>query len=252
MRIAGERVAAIARRSMSAIRYTNDVVATVPNARRVDDIRRAFSIARAYKPTLTRYERSEICRKAATIIRVSAEPLSDLITAECGICKKDSLYEVGRARDVLRVRRQCGAAGRRPGVLVRPDAARQVAQGLHAARAAARRHLRDHAVQPSAEPGGAQDRAGDRDQQPDGAEADREDAAVGACARRHPVRGRPAAADAVDRDRRPARDRRRDARQSGRRPRHVHRRRRRRQVHRRRRPCTSGRCSSSAATIRSS
>ena len=27
--------------------------------------------------------------------------MSDLITAECGICKKDSLYEVGRACDVF-------------------------------------------------------------------------------------------------------------------------------------------------------
>ena len=41
---------------------------------------------------------------------------------------------------------------------------------------------RDHAVQPPAEPGRAQGRAVDRDQQPDGAEALREDAAVGAAA----------------------------------------------------------------------
>jgi putative phosphonoacetaldehyde dehydrogenase len=99
MRIAGERVAGS--RTLDVLNpYTGDVVATVPRAS-VDDIRRAFSIARAYKPRLTRYERSEICRKAAQIIQSRAEPLSDLITAECGICKKDSLYEVGRARDVF-------------------------------------------------------------------------------------------------------------------------------------------------------
>ena len=99
MRIAGERVAGS--RTLDVCNpYTNDVVATVPRAS-VDDVRRAFSIARAYKPRLTRYERSEICRKAAAIIQSRAEPLSDLITAECGICKKDSLYEVGRARDVF-------------------------------------------------------------------------------------------------------------------------------------------------------
>src|SRR4029079_9465687 len=80
--------------------YTNDLVGTVPRAS-VDDVRRAFSIARAYKPTLTRYERFEICRKASEMIRRKTEALSDLITAECGICKKDSLYEVGRASDVF-------------------------------------------------------------------------------------------------------------------------------------------------------
>ena len=99
MRIAGERVAGA--RTLEVFNpYTGDVVATVPRAS-VDDIRRAFAIARAYRPRLSRYERSEVCRNAAQIIASRAEPLSDLITAECGICKKDSLYEVGRARDVF-------------------------------------------------------------------------------------------------------------------------------------------------------
>jgi aldehyde dehydrogenase (NAD+) len=99
MRIAGERVGAS---RVLEVRnpFTNDVVGTVPRAS-VDDIRRAFAIARAYKPRLTRYERSEICRKAAAIIQARTDELSDLITAECGICKKDSLYEAGRARDVF-------------------------------------------------------------------------------------------------------------------------------------------------------
>jgi phosphonoacetaldehyde dehydrogenase len=99
MRIAGERVAG-ARRLDVHNPYTGDLVGTVPRAT-VDDIRRAFAIARAYKPRLSRYERHEICRRAAEIIAQRAAALSDLITAECGICKKDSLYEVGRARDVF-------------------------------------------------------------------------------------------------------------------------------------------------------
>jgi phosphonoacetaldehyde dehydrogenase len=99
MRIAGERVGG-ARLLEVHNPYTGEVVGTVPRAS-VDDIRRAFAIARAYKPRLTRYERYEICRKAADIIAQRATALSDLITAECGICKKDSLYEVGRARDVF-------------------------------------------------------------------------------------------------------------------------------------------------------
>jgi len=80
--------------------YTGALVGTVPMAS-VDDVRHAFSVARAYKPRLTRYERYRICQRAAEILASRAEELSDLITAECGICKKDSLYEVGRARDVF-------------------------------------------------------------------------------------------------------------------------------------------------------
>ncbi|MGE5169380.1 MAG: phosphonoacetaldehyde dehydrogenase [Rudaea sp.] len=99
MRIAGERVGG-ARTLEVRNPYTGAVVGTVPRAS-VDDVRRAFAAARAYKPRLTRFERYEICRKAAEIIASRAEALSDLITAECGICKKDSLYEVGRARDVF-------------------------------------------------------------------------------------------------------------------------------------------------------
>ena len=99
MRIAGERVAAP--RSLDVTNpYTGEVVGTVPRAS-VDDIRRAFSIARAYKPRLTRYERYEICRRTADLIRQRTAALSDLITAECGISKKDSVYEVGRACDVF-------------------------------------------------------------------------------------------------------------------------------------------------------
>ena len=99
MRIAGERVGS-ARTLEVRNPYTGEVVGFVPKAS-VDDIRRAFAIARAYKPRLTRYERYEICRRAAGIIRERTAALSDLITAECGICKKDSLYEVGRACDVF-------------------------------------------------------------------------------------------------------------------------------------------------------
>jgi len=99
MRIAGERVTA-ARTLEVHNPYSGALVGTVPRAS-VDDIRRAFAVARAYKPMLSRYERYEICRRAAEIIAARATALSDLITAECGICKKDSLYEVGRARDVF-------------------------------------------------------------------------------------------------------------------------------------------------------
>jgi putative phosphonoacetaldehyde dehydrogenase len=80
--------------------YTGAVVGTVPKAG-IEDVRRAFSLARHFKSKLSRYDRYKICYRAAELIRGRSEEISDLITAECGICKKDSLYEVGRACDVF-------------------------------------------------------------------------------------------------------------------------------------------------------
>ena len=99
MRIGGEHVGG--ERTLDVRNpYTGAVVGTVPCATPAE-IRRAFAIAKAYKPALTRYQRYEICRKAAELIRARGEALSDLIAAECGIGKKDSRYEVGRACDVF-------------------------------------------------------------------------------------------------------------------------------------------------------
>jgi putative phosphonoacetaldehyde dehydrogenase len=81
--------------------YTRAVVGTVPKAS-VDDVRRAFAAAQACRPKLTRYERATILETAAALLRERTEAASDLITAESGLCKKDSLYEVGRVSDVLR------------------------------------------------------------------------------------------------------------------------------------------------------
>jgi len=80
--------------------FTRQVVGTVPKAS-VEDVRRAIASAHAYRPTLTRYARAEALRKAAALLRSRSEAASDLITAESGLCKKDSLYEVGRVCDVL-------------------------------------------------------------------------------------------------------------------------------------------------------
>ena len=80
--------------------YTGTLVGTVPKAT-VDDLRRAFAIAKGFRSPLTRHDRYRILSRAAEIIRSRTDEISDLITAECGICKKDSLYEVGRACDVF-------------------------------------------------------------------------------------------------------------------------------------------------------
>jgi putative phosphonoacetaldehyde dehydrogenase len=99
MRIAGEHVDN-ERRIEVFNPYTSEVVGSVPKAT-VDDIRHAFAVAADYRPTLTRYQRQQILLKAAELLVQRKEEISDLITAECGICKKDSLYEVGRAYDVF-------------------------------------------------------------------------------------------------------------------------------------------------------
>ena len=99
MRIGGERVR---RPRLVEVHdpYTGNLVGTVPKAS-VEDIRRAFAIAGDYRATLTRNERAEILRRTADILVSRKEEISDLITAESGLCKKDTLYEVGRAYDVF-------------------------------------------------------------------------------------------------------------------------------------------------------
>jgi len=79
--------------------YTNEIIGTVP-AGRAEHAAEAFAIAKAYKPKLTRYERQQILFRTAELIRDRKDMLSDLITLELGLSKKDSLYEVGRAYDV--------------------------------------------------------------------------------------------------------------------------------------------------------
>ncbi|MDF8356948.1 phosphonoacetaldehyde dehydrogenase [Ensifer adhaerens] len=99
MRIAGKTVDTEGR---IEVRYPfNDaVIGTVP-AGSAEHARKAFEIAAAYQPKLTRYERQRILLKAADLLVARKEEISDLITLELGISKQDSLYEVGRAFDVL-------------------------------------------------------------------------------------------------------------------------------------------------------
>src|SRR5690349_2193340 len=80
--------------------YTNQVVGTCPKAS-VDDIRQAFAVAKAYKPTLSRADRSAILRKTAELLVARRQQIAELITAESGLSLKDTLYEVGRAYDVF-------------------------------------------------------------------------------------------------------------------------------------------------------
>ena len=99
MRIAGDKVDA---EGVVEVRYPWDdtVVGTVP-AGGAEHARRAFAIAAAYEPKLTRYERQRILLRTAELIVARKDEISDLVTSELGISKQDSLYEVGRAYDVF-------------------------------------------------------------------------------------------------------------------------------------------------------
>jgi aldehyde dehydrogenase (NAD+) len=80
--------------------YTGEVIATVPKAS-LEDVRKAYSIARNFKSTLTRHERYKILMRAGEIIASRLDEISRTITLESGLSRKDTLYEVGRASDVL-------------------------------------------------------------------------------------------------------------------------------------------------------
>lgn len=79
--------------------FTGEVVGTVP-AGRPEHVRDAFAKAKAFKVKLTRFERQRILQRTAELLRDRKEQFARLITAESGLCWKDSLYEATRAYDV--------------------------------------------------------------------------------------------------------------------------------------------------------
>ena len=99
LRIAGEKVAGD-RHFEVRYPYTNEVVAVVPNAS-VADVRRAIDAGAKFRSPLTRHDRYRILMKAGEIIAKRRDEIARLITLESGLCLKDTLYEVGRASDVL-------------------------------------------------------------------------------------------------------------------------------------------------------
>jgi phosphonoacetaldehyde dehydrogenase len=98
MRIAGKRVET-GERIEVLNPYNGAVVGTVPAAR-PEHVREAFAKAAAFKPKLTRYERQQILLRTADLLAARKEEFAKIITAESGLCWKDSLYEAGRAYDV--------------------------------------------------------------------------------------------------------------------------------------------------------
>jgi putative phosphonoacetaldehyde dehydrogenase len=99
LRIGGAQVAT--ERSAEVFNpYTRALVGTVAKAS-VADVRQAIGTAKAFRSHLTRYQRYRICYQTADALRARTEEVANLITAESGLCKKDSIYEVGRACDVF-------------------------------------------------------------------------------------------------------------------------------------------------------
>lgn len=99
MRIGGEKVFTD---EVVEVRYpyTDEVIGTVP-AGRAEHAARAFEIAAAYKPKLSRYERQQILFRAGELIKERREELAYWLVLELGICWQHALYETGRAYDVF-------------------------------------------------------------------------------------------------------------------------------------------------------
>jgi len=107
MRIAGRKVGAERTKDSQGHRaiavfnpFTEKQIGSVPKAT-LEEVREAFAIAHAYKPTLSRFDRAAILNRAAAICNSRVAEVAQLITAESGLCLKDSMYEAGRVADVL-------------------------------------------------------------------------------------------------------------------------------------------------------
>ncbi|MAG08771.1 phosphonoacetaldehyde dehydrogenase [Candidatus Woesearchaeota archaeon] len=81
--------------------YNNSVVDKVPIATK-DDIKRALELSYKAKPGLSPEERADILTSSAKELKSKRKEFSDLITAESGLCVKQTLHGVDRSIDVLR------------------------------------------------------------------------------------------------------------------------------------------------------
>ena len=80
--------------------FTRRCIGSVPKAT-LAEVRQAFAIAKAYKATLSRFERANILNKTAALVRARSAQIAALISAESGLSIKDASYEAGRVADVL-------------------------------------------------------------------------------------------------------------------------------------------------------
>ena len=179
MRIGGERVRGD--RVIEVLNpYTERLVGTVPKAS-IEDVRRAFAIAR--KPS-SRSSRATSATRSATRPRRSSaaaprrSPISSPPSAASARRIRSTRSDAPATCFVFGGNAALQDDGQMFSCDLTPHGKKRKVYTLRDPLLGV--ISRDHAVQPSAEPGGAQDRAVDRHQQPHGAEAHREDAAVGA------------------------------------------------------------------------
>ena len=103
LRIAGEKIGAGrgGERSIAVHNpFTRELVGSVPKAT-LAEVQRAYALAHALRPKLSRFERSNILHRAAALVRERVDAIAALITSESGLCLKDTRYEAGRVADVL-------------------------------------------------------------------------------------------------------------------------------------------------------
>ena len=80
--------------------YDNRLVGTVATAT-IADTHRAIEAALQGGKKLNRFERYTILDKTRQLLMERKEEIAQLITAEAGLCIRESRYEIGRAHDVL-------------------------------------------------------------------------------------------------------------------------------------------------------
>jgi len=103
MRIAGETVGTDRSGDRCIVvdnPYTRQPVGSVPKAT-LAEVQRAFEIAQAYRPRLSRFDRANILNKTGALVRERLAQVASLISAESGLSMKDATYEAGRVADVL-------------------------------------------------------------------------------------------------------------------------------------------------------
>jgi putative phosphonoacetaldehyde dehydrogenase len=81
--------------------YTGAEVGTVVQAGPAD-VERAIAAALAARDPVTRFDRFTVLDRARQLLETRREEFARLITAEAGLCLRETRYEVGRAADVLR------------------------------------------------------------------------------------------------------------------------------------------------------
>ena len=183
MRIGGQKISGDAGSLEVFNPYNNEVVGTVPRASR-GQVQQALQIAKEFKPKLTRYERQQILTKTAHLLVARRDEISDLITAEAGLSKKDSLYEVECAFDVFSLASQLCILD--DGQIFSCDLTpRGQKRKIFTQREPLKGVKCYHPLQPSVEHGGPQDCAQHCHQQSNGMQTDRTDSpdctATGRC-----------------------------------------------------------------------